>query len=40
MHVIGVGTVIVADDGSEAIETLKNVGQDPLKGGINSIDII
>ena len=40
MHVIGVGTVIAVDDGSEAIETLKKVGQDPLKGGINSIDII
>ncbi|MCX8231316.1 MAG: hypothetical protein OTJ45_05795 [Alphaproteobacteria bacterium] len=40
MHVIGVGTVIAVADGSEAIETLKKVGQDPLKGGINSIDII
>ena len=40
MHVIGVGTVIAVDDGSEAIETLNKVGQDPLKGGINPIDII
>ena len=40
MHVIGVGTVIAVNDGSEAIETLKKVGQDPLKSGINSIDII
>jgi len=40
MHVVGVGTVIAVDDGSEAIETLKKVGQDPIKGGINSIDLI
>ena len=40
MHVIGVGTVIAVDDGSEAIEILKKVGQDPLKGGINSIDLV
>ena len=40
MHVFGVRNVIAVDDGSEATETLKKVGQDPLKGAISSIDIM
>ena len=40
LHTIGVGTVIAVGDSSDAIETLKKVGQDPVKGGINSIDLV
>jgi len=40
MHTMGVGTVIAVNDGSEAIETLKKVGEDPSRGGINAVDLV
>lgn len=40
MRTMGVGTVIGVSDGGEAIETLKKVGQDPMRGGINSVDFL
>ena len=40
IDVIGAGTVIAMDDSSETIETVKKVGGDPFKGGLNLTDII
>ena len=39
-HVFAGPWVIAVNNGSETRETLKKVGQDPLKGRINSIDVI
>ena len=40
LHALGVGNVITAGDGGEAIAFLKNVKEDPAAAGVSNIDMV
>lgn len=40
LHKLGVGTVLTAKNGVEAVHILKGVAQDPMKYGVQSIDAV